>query len=113
MVVVVAVVALAIWAQFQVDARRNQFTQLIREYEAKRYAASAFAYSGPAGKIMEERLKADKMRRAKASAYYTDLIQKYERAVRYPWLPVAPDPPKPNGIDGNRIVVESGGVHAG
>jgi hypothetical protein len=68
--------------------------------------ASAFAYSGPGGAIMEERLKADEVRRAQASAYYIDLIQKYERAARYPWLPVAPDPPEPEGINDNRIIVE-------
>lgn len=28
-------------------------------------------------------------------AYHTSLRQKYERAARYPWLPVEPDPPEP------------------
>jgi FtsZ-interacting cell division protein ZipA len=27
--------------------------------------------------------------------YHRDLAEKYERAARYPWLPVAPDPPEP------------------
>jgi hypothetical protein len=27
--------------------------------------------------------------------YHESLIVKYERAARYPWLPVAPDPPEP------------------
>ena len=27
--------------------------------------------------------------------YHSALTQKYERAARYPWLPVAPDPPEP------------------
>lgn len=27
--------------------------------------------------------------------HYTDLRAKYARAARYPWLPVAPDPPEP------------------
>jgi hypothetical protein len=27
--------------------------------------------------------------------YHDSLISKYERAARYPWLPVAPDPPEP------------------
>ena len=26
---------------------------------------------------------------------HDSLAEKYERAARYPWLPVAPDPPKP------------------
>jgi hypothetical protein len=28
-------------------------------------------------------------------AYYRELGVKYERAARYPWLPVEPDPPEP------------------
>jgi hypothetical protein len=28
-------------------------------------------------------------------AYQAKLAEKYEHAARYPWLPVAPDPPEP------------------
>lgn len=28
-------------------------------------------------------------------AYWGPIVSKYERAARYPWLPVAPDPPEP------------------
>jgi hypothetical protein len=106
LMVVVAVVALSIWAKLQLDARSTYFRQLVARYYDKRYAAAAFGYSGPGGAIMEARLKADEVRRAKASAYYSNLIQKYERAARYPWLPVASDPPKPDGIDDNQIIVK-------
>jgi hypothetical protein len=106
MMVVVAIVALGIWTEFQIEARRTRFTQLVRLYYEERYAASAFAYSGPGGAVMERLMKADEARRAKASAYYTALIQKYKRAVRYPWLPVAADPPKPKGIDYHEIRVQ-------
>jgi hypothetical protein len=106
MMVVVAIVALSMWAKSQVEARRTHFSQLVRLYSEKSYTASAFAYSGPGGAIMEERRKADEVRRAKALAYYSGLIDKYERAARYPWLPVAPDPTKPAGIDDNQIVVK-------
>ena len=51
-------------------------------------------------------MKADAVRRAEVSAYYSDLIQKYERAARCPWLPVTPDPPKPKKINDNRIIVK-------
>ena len=27
--------------------------------------------------------------------YYESMQRKYDRAARYPWLPVAPDPPEP------------------
>jgi hypothetical protein len=29
------------------------------------------------------------------AAYHRELRAKYERAARYPWLPVEPDPPEP------------------
>jgi hypothetical protein len=29
------------------------------------------------------------------AAYYDRLVQKYERAAARPWLPVEPDPPRP------------------
>jgi len=28
-------------------------------------------------------------------AYFDNLARKYERAARCPWLPVKPDPPRP------------------
>jgi len=106
MMVVVAIVALSIWATFQIDARRTHFSHLVQGYYERRLAASAFAYSGPGGAVMERLMKAEEARRAEASAYYTGLIQKYERAARYPWLPVAPDAPNPKGIDDNQIIVK-------
>jgi hypothetical protein len=37
-----------------------------------------------------------RLARMKAEAsYYARLRAKYERAARYPWLPVEPDPPEP------------------
>ena len=33
--------------------------------------------------------------RIEAAAYHQRMKAKYERAARYPWLPVAPDPPEP------------------
>jgi hypothetical protein len=50
MMLIVAIVAPAIWAKFQVEARRNRFEQLVQPYYEKRRAAPAFAYSGPGGR---------------------------------------------------------------
>jgi hypothetical protein len=36
-------------------------------------------------------------RARKLVAYWVPMIEKYERAARYPWLPVEPDPPMPEG----------------
>jgi hypothetical protein len=38
----------------------------------------------------------DAERYSRLLLYYRQLIAKYEWAARYPWLPVAPDPPEPN-----------------
>jgi hypothetical protein len=51
--------------------------------EARRYAEGVFPlprYTAPSSALR---------------SYYRDMIEKYERAARYPWLPVAPDPPEP------------------
>ena len=34
-------------------------------------------------------------RMERQTAYYESMARKYERAARYPWLPVEPDPPMP------------------
>jgi hypothetical protein len=104
--VAVAIVALCIWVNLEVEARRIYYDWLVQHYYYERMVAIDVANSGPGGAIREERIKADAVRRAKASAYYTALIQKYEHAARYPWLPVTRDPPKPKGIDDNQIVVK-------
>jgi hypothetical protein len=31
-------------------------------------------------------------------AYHARLRVKYERVARYPWLPIDPDPPSPDGV---------------
>jgi hypothetical protein len=45
------------------------------------------------GEVLDFRDEA--ARCARISAHYTRLKLKYERAARYPWLPVEPDPPEP------------------
>lgn len=39
--------------------------------------------------------RADAAAAARKSTHFSKLSTKYERASRYPWLPVAPDPPAP------------------
>ena len=95
LMILVAIVAILIWAKSRLDARRVYFHELVRQYYDKRWNASAFSYSGPGGEVMEARMKADAQKRARVTAYYSDLILKYEYAREHPWLPVAPDPPEP------------------
>jgi ribosomal protein L17 len=42
-----------------------------------------------------QELETDNNATRKLEQFYRDLAAKYERAARYPWLPVAPDPPEP------------------
>jgi hypothetical protein len=44
---------------------------------------------------MADEARASAAHSARRAAYHSRLRSKYERAARYPWLPVAPDPPEP------------------
>ncbi len=37
---------------------------------------------------------------ARIADHHLSLVEKYSQAARYPWLPVAPDPPEPEGEEG-------------
>lgn len=43
----------------------------------------------------ELRIHEDAQLFTRKAEHFANLKQKYERAARYPWLPVAPDPPEP------------------
>ena len=45
--------------------------------------------------IAEEHGRAAEAAAGRVSAYHEGMAEKYRRAARYPWLPVAPDPPMP------------------
>ncbi len=46
-------------------------------------------------RAMSESTQRRAKKRETRAAYHAALSAKYERAARYPWLPVAPDPPEP------------------
>lgn len=91
----VALVAFSMWARSRFEARRSHFRELVQQYQVKSLTCSVFSYSGPGGAHKAEQMKAHAARMAKPLAYYTEMVEKYEHAVRYPWLPVLPDPPPP------------------
>jgi hypothetical protein len=76
MMVVVAIVAISMAATF-------------RWYDLHS-KAKAYAWWAAISPMNFKGSKGERM-----AAYYTLLRVKYERAARYPWLPVAPDPPEP------------------
>src|SRR4051812_32035732 len=87
MMVAVAILALLSW----VETRRTRFQDLSAKYARLEVTSSMFHGSVPDGDYLERRMKALAARRT----YYAGLVRKYRRAERFPWLPVAPDPPEP------------------
>jgi hypothetical protein len=87
---VVAIVALAT-AVAVLASRSNQFRALAEEQaEAE---ATSLAYADDARGRDEDPQRV--ARGEQMAAYHKSLKLKYERAARYPWLPVEPDPPMP------------------
>ena len=82
MMAVVALVALG----FASPSLKRQWSDWGREYEAEAVRYRWFAWDRRQGGSDLDRRKA---------AYYDRMAEKYERAARYPWLSVPPDPPEP------------------
>jgi hypothetical protein len=110
---VVAISALGVWGvkmwrlscYYSARARSSKTSECLFELEAERSMETFLRRRGftnifdglltlrdPVESILVECSKDAADDRAKA-AYYSALAQKYERAARYPWLPVELDPP--------------------
>ena len=90
----VALVAVTLGVGGECIRRRSRFLSL----------ASSHAAEACDGRIVplalrtqmtEAELAAYGERRLAWEEYHNGLVAKYERAARYPWLPVAPDPREP------------------
>src|SRR4051812_39209108 len=91
------VVAKMLWGP-ELEQRRVEYRTRAEDHAdlARNYAELVASYSTPVARrggcvwpprtLAEVRLSA---------AYHARLKTKYERAARFPWLPVAPDPPPP------------------
>jgi hypothetical protein len=96
--IAVAVAAL-IMTRVEVRRRQNEFQQLA-EYHKKERALIVAGRGRTSGEI-EIWLRHDPLQRSWRhssvwkAAYHSAMREKYERAARYPWLPVEPDPPEP------------------
>jgi hypothetical protein len=94
--IAVAVVALIAGGTVECQRRRARFHQLAIQYAQKELALSVLSYFGPGGKHEKTKQWQTYFRRtAPYRAYYAQLTKKYLRAEKYPWLPIAPDPPPP------------------
>jgi hypothetical protein len=74
--IAVAVVALAWAAGAALIERSGRFARIAQEYDT-------FIGGGPVPASAEE------------GNWRMEMGRKYRRAARYPWLPVGPDPPRP------------------
>jgi hypothetical protein len=91
MMVAVAVVALLL-----------DFGRMRERYEGLRDSYEARGVMHAAHEVLERDGGADVFMgfglvkpNAMRAAYHARMRRKYERAARYPWLPVEPDPPEP------------------
>ena len=88
---------------FGIARRRDTFLARADYYDASSKACIILrdevdrrhgAPSSPAGSPRErERRRLDRYMRWRQ--YQVEMAEKYRQAARYPWLPVAPDPPAP------------------
>jgi hypothetical protein len=106
MMIVVAIAAIAVWLPV-ILTRRAKYHRLAREFDTKVTVARAL---GPHGGVHANAVairvaNVYVLRQEPGSGpfdcvgahsdYYAAMKAKYERAARYPFLPVAPDPPEP------------------
>ena len=64
--------------------RMHRFEAIAMQYRREQGAHSSFVISLGRNPLVIERAE-----------WLMQMVETYERAGRYPWLPVAPDPPEP------------------
>jgi hypothetical protein len=96
--IVVAVAAL-IMTRAEVRRRQNEFQRLAAHHKKER--SLIVAGRGRKSGDIEIWLRHDpsknswRLSSVWKAVYHSRMREKYERAARYPWLPVEPDPPEP------------------
>jgi hypothetical protein len=89
LMVAVAIVALACGVAAELLRRHWQFAKIARDHSEiflARAASEGFP-PVPLTKIWYPRTA--------KTAWHAEMSIKYQKAARYPWFPVAPDPPEP------------------
>jgi hypothetical protein len=85
----IGVAVVGIMLGFEITRRRQEgFLSMARLWDNTEFTSRQAADStpGPHG---------DPVAMRRLAEYAHNLRMKYERAARYPWLPVEPDPPEP------------------
>jgi hypothetical protein len=96
LMVAVAIVALLLASQRIYDRRARM--SAIASNHAKREKIELMAlaeYRSFMDQLDPERAQSTLKYLTSSSKYHADMRRKYERAARYPWLPLSPDPPSP------------------
>jgi hypothetical protein len=92
LLIAVAVVSVALGGELmrrrRISHREQAASHSDAEELSRAYADDARGQPGP---IAPQRVAWGEV----LAAYHAAMSRKYERAARYPWLPVAPDPPPP------------------
>ena len=102
-IIAVAAIGLIIGAGVLLKQRRDYFLALVQSHQKEVASSTARGnalksrFGGTSGMTLEEitRLHDDYGRMMDRADHHASLARKYERAARYPWLLVEPDPPEP------------------
>jgi hypothetical protein len=112
--IAIAAIGLMIGGLVLLKQRRDYFLSLVQSHQqeldssAARGQALKSRFGRASGMTTEEimHLHNDYDRMMERADHHASLARKYERAARYPWLSVEPDPPDPEripaGADGGR-----------
>jgi hypothetical protein len=93
MMIGVAVVALVVAG----EATRRRWVSLALTYRKKVQVCEHAAYIATHSSAVEadHGNYPEKRRLKRIADHYLGLATKYERAARFPWVPIGPDPPEP------------------
>jgi hypothetical protein len=91
--VIVAIAGLAMAVAIMVR-RSSEFLTIAEQQADSEQISRSYADEARGGNGDKQRVA----RGEQMAAYHRALRLKYERAARYPWLPVGPDPPVPEPL---------------
>jgi hypothetical protein len=91
LMVAVAIVALALTVYAGIERRRARL-QRVAQHHWEEVAANSVVQADANRTIYRASAS---FRNRQLANYHVNLANKYANAARYPWLPVAPDPPEP------------------
>jgi hypothetical protein len=91
LMVVVAILALALTVYAGIERRRARL-QRVAQHHWEKAAANSVVQADANRTIYRASAS---LRNRQLAHYHVNLAYKYANAARYPWLPVAPDPPEP------------------